>query len=76
MHIKLQVVGWGATDNAIIIKSPILMEAFLSYIDQTTCRKMYSDGYEEFVDSDKFCAGSTSGNFIINKTLNTSLTKS
>jgi len=61
--ILLQVVGWGKTEKGV--QSPILLEASLSYIDHSSCRNMYSNGFEPFVTVDKFCAGSEAGNKII-----------
>ncbi|XP_022162710.1 uncharacterized protein LOC111028389 isoform X2 [Myzus persicae] len=54
-----KIVGWGKTDKDI--PSPILLEASLPYIDHSSCRSMYTNGFELFVTIDKFCAGSTSG---------------
>jgi len=61
--LLLQVVGWGKTEKGIL--SPILLEASLPYIDHRTCRNIYTNGFEAFVNVDKFCAGSTLGNKII-----------
>jgi len=60
--IHLQIVGWGNTENKI--KSPVLLEASLPYIDRSTCRNFLNNGFELFVTVDKFCAGSASGNKI------------
>jgi len=62
--ILLQIVGWGKTEKGI--SSPILLEASLAYIDHSTCRNMFTNGFEQFVTVDKFCAGSTLGNQIFN----------
>ncbi|XP_029345047.1 uncharacterized protein LOC100574854 isoform X3 [Acyrthosiphon pisum] len=55
-----KIVGWGKTEKGI--SSPILLEASLPYIDHSTCRDMYTNGFELFMTVDKFCAGSTLGN--------------
>ena len=60
----LQIVGWGKTEKGI--SSPILLEAFLPYIDHSSCRNMYTNGFETFVTVDKFCAGSALGNKTFN----------
>jgi len=60
----LQIVGWGKTEKGI--SSPILLEASLPYIDHSSCRSMYTNGFETFVTVDKFCAGSALGNKIFN----------
>ncbi|XP_029345055.1 uncharacterized protein LOC100167148 isoform X2 [Acyrthosiphon pisum] len=52
-----KIVGWGKTEKGI--SSPILLEASLPYIDHSTCRNMFTNGFELFVTVDKFCAGST-----------------
>eukprot|EP00102_Acyrthosiphon_pisum_P010378 XP_008178678.1 PREDICTED: urokinase-type plasminogen activator-like [Acyrthosiphon pisum] len=52
-----KVVGWGRTEKGI--PSPILLEASLPYINHSTCRKMFTGGFERFVTIDKFCAGSS-----------------
>lgn len=44
----------------MMIPSLKLLEAYLPYIDHNTCRNMYTNGFELFVTSDKFCAGSQS----------------
>jgi len=62
--IILQIVGWGKTEKGI--SSPILLEASLQYIDHSTCRNMYTNGFELFMTVDKFCAGSTLGKQIFN----------
>eukprot|EP00102_Acyrthosiphon_pisum_P006978 XP_003241091.2 PREDICTED: uncharacterized protein LOC100572031 isoform X6 [Acyrthosiphon pisum] len=54
---KGKIVGWGKTEKGI--SSPILLEASLPYIDHSTCRNMYTNGFELFMTVDKFCAGST-----------------
>jgi len=59
----LQVVGWGRTEKDI--PSPILLEAYLPYINYSSCRHSFTDGFEAFVTIDKFCAGSAMGNKII-----------
>ncbi|XP_022182777.1 mannan-binding lectin serine protease 2-like [Myzus persicae] len=51
-----KIVGWGKTEKGI--SSPILLEASLPYIDHSSCRNMYTNGFELFVTVDKFCAGS------------------
>eukprot|EP00102_Acyrthosiphon_pisum_P024308 XP_016661518.1 PREDICTED: uncharacterized protein LOC100574425 isoform X2 [Acyrthosiphon pisum] len=51
------IVGWGKTEKGI--SSPILLEASLPYIDHSTCRNMFTNGFELFVTVDKFCSGST-----------------
>ncbi|XP_029345059.1 modular serine protease-like isoform X2 [Acyrthosiphon pisum] len=56
---KGKIVGWGRTEKEI--SSPILLEASLPYIDLSTCRNMYTNGFELFMTVDKFCAGSTLG---------------
>jgi len=61
--ILLQIVGWGKTEKGI--ESPILQEVTLPYIDHSSCRNMYTNGFERFVTVDKFCAGSALGNTII-----------
>ncbi|XP_022164235.1 uncharacterized protein LOC111029524, partial [Myzus persicae] len=53
-----KIVGWGKTEKGI--PSPILLEAYLPYIDHSSCRNMYTNGFEPFVTVDKFCAGSES----------------
>ncbi|XP_050434792.1 modular serine protease-like isoform X2 [Adelges cooleyi] len=53
------IVGWGKTENAVL--SSKLLQAKLPYIDHMTCRNMYTNGFELFVTSDKFCAGSKIG---------------
>jgi len=57
--ILLQIVGWGETEKGI--SSPILLEAFLPYIDRDSCRNLYTNGFESFVTVGKFCAGSALG---------------
>ncbi|XP_060881629.1 uncharacterized protein LOC132953090 [Metopolophium dirhodum] len=54
-----KIVGWGTTKKGI--NSPILLEASLPYIDHSSCRNMYTNGFESFVTVDKFCAGSALG---------------
>ncbi|XP_060841919.1 CLIP domain-containing serine protease B10-like isoform X2 [Rhopalosiphum padi] len=54
-----KIVGWGKMTNDKV--SPDLLEAYLSYIDHSSCRSMFSTGFEKYVAGDKFCAGSTSG---------------
>ncbi|XP_016661871.1 limulus clotting factor C isoform X2 [Acyrthosiphon pisum] len=54
-----KIVGWGKTEKGIL--SPILLEASLPYIDHSSCRNMYTNGFEQFVTDDKFCAGSLTG---------------
>ncbi|CAI6367530.1 unnamed protein product [Macrosiphum euphorbiae] len=51
-----KMVGWGKTEKGI--SSTILLEASLPYIDHSSCRNMYTNGFESFVTVDKFCAGS------------------
>jgi len=61
--ILSQIVGWGETEKGI--KSPVLLEASLPYIDRSTCKKKYKNHeFESFVTLDKFCAGTESGNKI------------
>ncbi|XP_016655839.1 limulus clotting factor C-like isoform X2 [Acyrthosiphon pisum] len=60
-----KIVGWGKTEKGI--SSPILLEASLPYIDHSTCRNMFINGFELFVTVDKFCAGSSLGNQIFNR---------
>ncbi|CAI6344827.1 unnamed protein product [Macrosiphum euphorbiae] len=50
-----KIVGWVKTVKGI--SSPVLLEASLPYIDHSTCRDMYKNGFELFVTVDKFCAG-------------------
>lgn len=59
-NFTLQIVGWGNTEK--MIQSQILLETYLPIIDQITCRNMYTNGFQYFVTSDKFCAGSQLGN--------------
>uniref|UniRef100_A0A2S2NDB4 Mannan-binding lectin serine protease 2 n=1 Tax=Schizaphis graminum TaxID=13262 RepID=A0A2S2NDB4_SCHGA len=54
-----KIVGWGKTEKGI--QSPNLLEATLPYIDHDSCRKMYTNGFQTFVTTDKFCAGSALG---------------
>ncbi|XP_003244613.1 venom prothrombin activator notecarin-D2 [Acyrthosiphon pisum] len=56
---KGKIVGWGQTEKGI--DSPILLEGSLPYINYTSCRNMYTNGFESYVTKDKFCAGSTLG---------------
>ncbi|XP_001942568.2 modular serine protease-like [Acyrthosiphon pisum] len=56
---KGKIVGWGTTEEGI--DSPILLEASLPYIDQNSCRNMFTNGFESYVTVDKFCAGSELG---------------
>ncbi|XP_060871702.1 uncharacterized protein LOC132945906 isoform X2 [Metopolophium dirhodum] len=58
-----KIVGWGKTEKGI--ESPILQEASLLYIDHSSCRKMYTNGFERFVTVDKFCAGSAMGGGVL-----------
>ncbi|CAI6346657.1 unnamed protein product [Macrosiphum euphorbiae] len=51
-----KIVGWGKTEEGI--SNPTLLEASLPYIDHSSCRNMYTNGFESFVTFDKFCAGS------------------
>ncbi|XP_060870192.1 transmembrane protease serine 11B-like isoform X2 [Metopolophium dirhodum] len=51
-----KIVGWGRTNDDI--KSPILLEASLPYINRTSCQDLYKNGFESYVTFDKFCAGS------------------
>jgi len=60
--ILLQIVGWGKTEK--YISSTNLLEAYLPYIDHSSCRNMYTGGFEFFVTADKFCAGSAMCNKI------------
>lgn len=53
-------MGWGKTE--LNIKSTTLLEAELPYIDQLSCRKIYSNAFQSYITEDKFCAGSQSGN--------------
>ncbi|CAI6344828.1 unnamed protein product [Macrosiphum euphorbiae] len=57
-----KIVGWGITEENI--PSPVLLEESLSYIDRSSCRDMYTNGFENFITVDKFCAGSALGNKI------------
>ncbi|CAI6349241.1 unnamed protein product [Macrosiphum euphorbiae] len=57
-----KIVGWGKTEEGIF--SPVLLEESLSYIDHRSCRDMYTNGFENFITIDKFCAGSALGNKI------------
>ncbi|CAI6368302.1 unnamed protein product [Macrosiphum euphorbiae] len=50
-----KIVGWGKTEKGV--PSPILLEAYLPYINHSSCRNMYTNGFEPFVTVDKFCAG-------------------
>uniref|UniRef100_A0A2S2NA95 Serine protease 45 n=2 Tax=Schizaphis graminum TaxID=13262 RepID=A0A2S2NA95_SCHGA len=54
-----KIVGWGTMANDKL--SPDLLEANLSFIDHSSCRSMFSNGFQKLVAGDKFCAGSTSG---------------
>ncbi|KAL4123123.1 hypothetical protein QTP88_015353 [Uroleucon formosanum] len=54
-----KVVGWGRTEKGI--SSPILLEASLPYINYSSCRHSFTEGFEQFVTLDKFCAGFESG---------------
>lgn len=54
-----KVVGWGCPKTGS--RSPVLLELSLPYIDLHTCRKMYTNGFEVYMTSDKFCAGSALG---------------
>ncbi|XP_003240403.1 trypsin-1 [Acyrthosiphon pisum] len=51
-----KIVSWGQTETGY--SSPVLLEASLPYIDHSSCRNMYTNGFELFVTDDKFCAGS------------------
>ncbi|VVC24913.1 Peptidase S1, PA clan,Serine proteases, trypsin domain,Sushi/SCR/CCP domain [Cinara cedri] len=56
------IVGWGKTETTE--NSVQLMEAALPYIDHTKCRNLYNKinpKFKSFLTSDKFCAGSESG---------------
>ncbi|VVC38140.1 Hypothetical protein CINCED_3A020844, partial [Cinara cedri] len=55
-----KVVGWGKTEHMEL--SSILLEVSIPSINQIACRNMYRNGFEVFVTSDKFCAGSKLGN--------------
>ncbi|XP_060869972.1 uncharacterized protein LOC132944560 [Metopolophium dirhodum] len=50
-----KIVGWGKTKEGI--ESPILLKTGLPYINMTTCRDMYTLGFESYVTPDKCCAG-------------------
>ncbi|CAI6344248.1 unnamed protein product [Macrosiphum euphorbiae] len=54
-----KIVGWEKTEEGI--SNPALLEASLPYIDHSSCRNMYTNGFESFVTFDKFCAGSALG---------------
>lgn len=43
-------------------ESPVLVERFSKYIDPSTCRKTYTDGFNRYVTFDKFCIYSELGN--------------
>ncbi|XP_060869942.1 uncharacterized protein LOC132944543 isoform X7 [Metopolophium dirhodum] len=50
-----KIVGWGKTKEGI--ESPILLKTGLPYINMTTCRDMYTMGFQSYVTPDKCCAG-------------------
>ncbi|XP_060870027.1 uncharacterized protein LOC132944607 isoform X1 [Metopolophium dirhodum] len=52
-----KVVGWGKTEKDIL--SPTLLQTDLPYIDIITCRHICNFGFDSYVTSDKFCAGSS-----------------
>ncbi|VVC40317.1 Hypothetical protein CINCED_3A018266 [Cinara cedri] len=58
-----KIVGWGKTEH--MVQSSTLLEASLPYINHTACRNMYRNGFEVFVTSDKFCAGTKSGQGVL-----------
>ncbi|XP_016661869.1 uncharacterized protein LOC100160377 isoform X2 [Acyrthosiphon pisum] len=51
-----KIVGWGETEKGIF--SPILLEAYVPYINHSACQNMYTNGFQPYVTVDKFCAGS------------------
>ncbi|XP_025208667.1 uncharacterized protein LOC112604026 [Melanaphis sacchari] len=53
-----KIVGWGNTENGIL--SRFLIESALPFIDQKSCKAMYSKGYQHYMTVDKFCAGTLS----------------
>ncbi|XP_060881631.1 uncharacterized protein LOC132953091 isoform X2 [Metopolophium dirhodum] len=55
-----KIVSWGKTKTGI--SSPILLESSLPYIDHSSCRNIYTNGFEACIlTDDKFCAGSALG---------------
>lgn len=54
------MVGWGDTEDNV--RSPILLELQLPYINRSQCQSMFSIDFQRYLTSDKFCAGAVSGN--------------
>lgn len=40
----------------------VLIDKLIQYIDHTTCQKMYSNGFLQFLTFDKFCTDNKLGN--------------
>ncbi|KAL4123185.1 hypothetical protein QTP88_015408 [Uroleucon formosanum] len=49
------IFGWGKTISGS--SGPILLEASSPYIDNSSCRKSYKNGFEQHLTVDKFRAG-------------------